>query len=121
MLNILGLVVIIVATYFAYKTARDNGRSGPLWALAMLGAGLGLQIVLPIVIGTVVFVYYTLQGVPLNEIDEHFGGYDIAISGMMIFGSFAGMFLILRYLSNLAGIESSETAPPAPPTFDSEQ
>ena len=37
MLVVLAFIAVLIAAFFAYKTASDNGRNGPLWALATFG------------------------------------------------------------------------------------
>jgi hypothetical protein len=61
MLSILGIVVIIVATYQVYKTARDTGRNPAIWALITFVVGAGIQIALPIV-AVMIYAGHDLRG-----------------------------------------------------------
>ena len=116
MIGILALIVVIVAAVFAYRTANDNGRSGPLWALAALGAGFGLQIVIPMIIGIILALIYLAKGVPVEELAERVSGPSTAVAFVMWFLSFVGLWLILRYISKPIEEKPMEVIPP-PPTF----
>jgi hypothetical protein len=120
MLGVIALIAVIVAAYFAYKTANDNGRSGPLWALATIGIGFGLQIVVPILIGIILGVIYVMMGTPVDQLQEQISGPATIIGFISIFLSFVGIWLVLRHVAKLPEDPPVERVPP-PPTFDQNQ
>lgn len=120
MISILGFIIIFIVAYFAYKTANDNGRSGPLWALAILGVGFGLQLVLPLALGIVLGIVYVLQGMPVEQIEEEILGPATIISVVALFISLVVMGLILRHVAKLPEDEAIEQIPP-PPAFDPDE
>ena len=118
MIGILAFIAIFIAAYFAYKTANDTGRSGPLWVLATLGIGIGIQIALPILIGIIMAAVYLMTGVPAERIAEKITG-PLAIVGFISLPlSLIGIWMILRHVSKLPKDEPV-IAPPPPPTFGS--
>lgn len=117
MIGIIALISVFVAAYFAYKTANDTGRSGPLWALATLGVGLGLQIVVPTLMGVVLAVIYMALGTPVDQLQDAITGPASVIGLVALVLSFVGIWLILKHVSKLPEETASESVPP-PPRFD---
>lgn len=115
MLSILGLVVIIVATYQVYKTARDTGRNPALWALMTFAAGAGIQIVVPIIAVMILAAIYIASGTPASKLEEALSTPSIVIGLVFLFLSFVAVWFILRLVSKIPE-EKSFVAPPAPPT-----
>lgn len=113
MLSIIGFVFIIVVTIFAYKTAKDYERNAAGWALISIAAGLGFQIVLPIVLVFVTALIMTVSGSAVEEIQETIPIVTIGVLGIIL--SVVAGFLILRHLSNVPD-EPLFEAPPAPPS-----
>lgn len=119
LLNILGLVVIIVATYLVYNTASGNGRNGVLWAFLVVALGITLQFVIP-TIATIVLAYTYLSS-PSNA-PEYMVMNDLAwYSWMFMIGglvlSVIAIWAIMRYVSRLPEDGPVTNAPPPPPTF----
>jgi uncharacterized membrane protein len=117
MLTIIGLIAVIIATYFTYKTANDNGRSGPLWALATFGVGFGLQFIVPILIGIVMGVILISSGMSAEDIGENINGIAAILGIVLLFLSFIGIWLIMRHVAKLPEDVQVGSVPP-PPTFD---
>ena len=115
MLSILGIVVIIVATYQVYKTAGDTGRNAALWAIITFLIGAGLQIALPIIAVMIIGVIYLVSGTPEARLQEALSGLSIVITLVCLVLSFVGVWLILRQVSKIPE-EKTFVAPPAPPT-----
>lgn len=116
MLGVIGLVAVIVGAYFAYKTANDNGRSGPLWAFITIAIGLGFQLVIPVLIGMVIGIVYVASGTPVDELQDKITGPTLVIGIIAIVSSFVGIGLVLRHVSKLPEDDPAENLPP-PPTF----
>lgn len=117
MLSILGFVIIIVATIYAYKTAKDYGRNAVLWAIITFAAGFGIQIVIPIIIGIVLAIVLMAGGTQPEQLQEAIGSWAIIIGVVCIILSVVAVFIILRYLSKIPE-EKSFTHPPQPPKFN---
>jgi len=119
--TILGLVAVIVATYLTYKTARDNGRNGVLWAILTVAVGLGAQWILPFVATMILVVYYAMS--PPTSQNTYAGNRQMEEleSFALIFGilgliiSFIGLWLIMRFVSRIPEDGPGSSAPPPPP------
>lgn len=120
MLSILGLVVVVVATYFSYKTARDNGRNGFIWGLITFCVGFGMQIVVPLLIGIVLGIVWVATGTPTNELQSKIQGPALVIGIVTLVLSLVGMGLVLRYVSSITD-DSDSHLPPPPAKFDINQ
>ncbi len=117
MLSILGFIAVFIAAYFVYKTAKDTGRNAVGWALLTLAVGIGIQIMLPILIGFVIGMAMMISGSSVADIQESIEPAAIIISLVCLALSFVGIWLIMRRVSVLPEDESF-VAPPQPPTFD---
>ncbi len=115
MLSILGIVVIIVATYQVYKAAKDTGRNAVVWALITLAAGFGLQIIVPIIAVMIFAVALMASGTPEAGLEAAASTPSIIIGLVCLFLSFVAVWLILRQVSKIPE-EKSFVAPPSPPT-----
>jgi len=114
LLYLFGAAATIVATVFISKTARENGRSGVIWALIALAVGFGSQIVLPIVGGMAVAVIYLLAGTSQRDLSTKIEGpATILFYGLWLL-SFVFLFLVLRFVANapVASVEQDEVPPP---------
>lgn len=116
MLSILGLVAVIVTTYFAYKTAKDTGRNAILWALITFAVGVGFQIIIPMLIGIFVAVAWMASGSTVEEVQTSLDSISWIIGIICLFLSFLGIGLIMRHLSKIPE-EKSFISPPSPPSF----
>ena len=117
MLGILALIAVFISAYYAYKTANGTGRSGPLWALATLGVGLGCQIVLPVLVGLILGIVYVVTGTPVSDLQQKIAGITMIISFVALFLSFVGIWLVLRHISKIPEDRPGTPIPPPPPTF----
>lgn len=115
MLSILGIVVIIVATYQVYKAARDTGRNAVVWALITFAAGFGIQIVVPIIAVMILAVALMASGTSEAGLQEAASTPATIIGLVCLFLSFFAVWLILRQVSKIPE-EKSFVAPPTPPT-----
>ena len=71
MLGILGIVITIVFTIFAYKTAKEYGRNAVSWALLTFGVGIIIQIILPVFIIILIAVIATIGGGSAQQIQDN--------------------------------------------------
>lgn len=117
MLSILGIVVIIVATYQVYKTAKDTGRNAIVWSLVTFAVGFGFQIVIPIIVGIVLAVVWIASGASEKEVQEALSGPATVIGLVSLFLSFVVVWIILRQVSKIPE-EKSFVSPPSPPNFN---
>lgn len=117
MLSILGLVAVIIATYHAYKSAKDTERNAIGWALLTFGVGFGIQIVIPVIIGIVIAIVMLASGNSIVEVEGFAQSVSTIIGIVCLFLSFIGIWFILRYVSKIPEYDAS-MPPPPPPTFD---
>lgn len=118
LVQILGLVVVIVATYHVFKNARDNGRNAAGWAFATIGVGIGLQFILPIILGIIIAVIWMATGTRADELQAAIQTPAIILNFVCLGLSFVGVFLILRHVLKLPDEPDGDVSPPPPPTFD---
>lgn len=118
MLGIMGLVFIFVAPIFIYRSAGQNGHNPVFWALAALGVGIVLQLILPLLLSIAVGVFLVAQGQSPAEIQQSMQtpGLVIGLAGMVL--SVGGVLLIMRRVNTVRDTDKPYTAPPAPPNFN---
>jgi uncharacterized membrane protein len=116
MLTILGLVGVVVATYFVYKTAKDTGRNAAVWGLLTFAVGFGIQIIVPLLIGVIIGIIKVSSGSTVEEIQRDIQSPAIIIGIVCLVLSFAGIALIIRHVSKIPE-EKSVIMPPSPPDF----
>jgi hypothetical protein len=114
--TVIGLAVIIIGTYQAYKTAKGNGRNALLWGITTFLVGFGIQWILPMVIGFVLAIVWIIGGSNPESIREQIVGPAQVIGVLCLIGSFAGIWLMLKMVSRLPD-EPIVTGPPPPPDF----
>lgn len=117
MLSILSFIGVLFAAYFIYKTAKDTGRNAVGWALLTLAVGIGIQIVLPILIGIIITFVMMLLGNSIAEVQEFVQIVAVIISIICLILSFVGIGLIIRHISKIPE-DGSFVSPPPPPAFD---
>jgi MFS family permease len=118
LLYLFGAAATIVATIFISKTARENGRSGLLWALVALAVGFGSQIVLPIIGTIVIAIVYLATGTSQLELPDKIEAPAQMAFYVLWLLSFVFLFLVLKFVANHpADAMESGDAPPPPPNF----
>ncbi len=117
MIGILGIVVIIVATVMAYRTAKQYDRNAVAWAAIVLAVGFGIQLIIPLLLGVVIAVVMLVNGNTETEIQSAIALPSIIIGLVCIVLSVVAVMLILRYLSKIPE-DKPFTQPPTPPTFN---
>ena len=115
MLGIVGLVFIIVAPFFVYRNAKQNGHHPVFWTLLALGVGIGLQIVLPLVVGIVIGVVLVSQGQSEAEIQQALQTPATIMGVVTLVLSVGGILLIMRRVNTVRDIPVSQPPPPPPP------
>ncbi|CAN5200168.1 hypothetical protein BH20ACI1_BH20ACI1_21550 [soil metagenome] len=117
MLSILGFIAVFIAAYFVYKTAKDTGRGAVGWSLLTVAVGVGLQIVLPVLIGIFVGVFMMAYGNSVTDIQENLQSASIIIAIGCLVLSFIGIALIIRHVAKIPE-EELFVPPPLPPDFN---
>jgi len=117
MLSVLGFIAVIISTYYVYKTAKDNGRNAIVWALITFGVGVGIQIIIPVLIGFGIGLIMAASGSSIPEIQQSVQSVAIVISLVCLVLSFIGIALIMRYVARIP--EEGSFVPP-PPDFSNE-
>jgi hypothetical protein len=99
--QLFGLAIVVVATFFVYKTAKENGRRPLSWALANFGVGIGFQIILPFVLATAVAIFLLLSGESQDKLQDAMMGPGWIIIFVGLSSSIVGMGLILRFVAKI--------------------
>ena len=118
MIGIAALIAIVVFTVQVYKTANGTGRNGALWALLTATVGVGLQLVIPFILGIVLAVAYLAMGSSPETIESDitWPATLIGIAGMIL--SVVGMVLISKHVAKVPDEPPMSSAmPPPPPQF----
>jgi chromate transport protein ChrA len=113
-LSIIGIVFVIVATYFVYKNANDYGRNAPLWAVITFFVGIGLQWVFPIIMVILLGIILLLTGSSQMQVESSlmfYAGF-VGIGSLVL--SAVAVLLILKFVSKMPE-EKSFVKPPSPP------
>jgi len=116
MLSILGIVVIVVASIHTYRSARDCGRRAGLWLTAVLVLGIGLQFILPVVIGMVMAVVYLAMGSTQMQMMEAVTSWSVLIGIVCMVVSIVCMLMIAKRAAVVPD-EPPIQPPPPPPAF----
>jgi hypothetical protein len=117
MLSILIFVFIIITPFFVYRSAKQSGRNAILWALLTLAAGIGLQIIVPILFGIIYAVILTVSGSSAREVQESIQSIGSIVGIFCLFISIISIFLIMRHVGKIPD-EKPFISPPTPPTFN---
>lgn len=117
-IQLLGLIAIVIFTIFVSRTAKENGRNAFVWAVACVATGLGLQWVIPILVGIVFAIILIATGTPPERVQEAFGNWAVLLTIGSFVLSLLGMFLILRNVAQLQEEVTATIEVPPPPVFD---
>jgi hypothetical protein len=115
MIGILALVAVIVFSVQVYKTANGTGRNGALWALLTGVVGFGFQLVVPIMIGLLLGIYYLATGSSPEEMEMAVNGWAGIIGLPCLVLSIVSVFLIMKHVSKIPDEPAMASAPPPPP------
>lgn len=114
MLGIFGFIFIIVAPFIIYRNAKQNGHKPLFWAILAFAVGFGLQIVLPLIIGTVIAIVMTIQGASEIEVQEALETPAIIIGIITLVLSVGCVMWIMSRVNRIA--EETPFSPPPPPS-----
>lgn len=115
MIGILGIIFVIVAPIFIYRSAKQNGHKPVFWTLIALAVGIGFQIIVPMIVGIILAVVLVGMGHSPNSIEPTIQGYSLIIGLPCLILSFVGVFLVMRRVNKAK--KSDAGLPPAPPEF----
>jgi uncharacterized membrane protein len=116
-LQILGLAVIVIATYHIAKTAKEYGRNSALWIFMALAVGFGFQWILPVVLGIVLAIVYLALGTPQQELQSALSTPAAILTFLCLGLSLVGLLVLLKLVSRVP--DEPEVMPvPPPPTFN---
>ena len=120
MISILGLVAIIVIAIQVYKSAASTDRNPVGWTVLALMIGIGIQFVIPVMIGLGYGIYLAATG-SAEDLQNFAFGLMGVIDVVAIVLSIVGMWLIARHVSKVQDDVEIGPAPPPPPLFGSGQ
>lgn len=116
MLSIVGIVAIVVIAIQVYKSAAATERNAAAWTVVAVVVGIGIQFVIPTIVGVMIGAYLVATGTPVEEIQEYFALWGvIGVAGIVL--SIVGMVLVAKHVSKVKEDDSNAGAPPPPPTF----
>ena len=118
-LQLLAFAVLVVISYFVFKTARDYGRNPALWTMLTVGVGIFFQFILPILVGIALAIIWMAGGTTAESLQTELETPLILIGFVSLGLSFVAMFLILKYVSRIPDESPNVDTPPPPPEFDS--
>jgi len=110
------MILSILFAYFGYKKASETGRNKILWAVALFVIYVGVQLVTGLLFGIVLGVGVELWGWSADALTVYY--WPLNILGVLL--SVGACSLVLFLLGRKPAIEPSATAPPPPPTFETE-
>ena len=102
----------VLAIWFGYKKARDTGRNPFLWAAICGATFIGVHLLTTIGIG--LFSAFCIEVWGCDPEYFYQAWYTILLS---LIPSFAGIFIIFRYLDRVPKTVGRDELPP-PPRFD---
>jgi hypothetical protein len=121
MIGIIAFIAVFVVTYQVYKTAVSTERNPWFWAGLALVTGFGLQVVLPMLFGIFMAVYYLVTGTPADRLESEITGVVNLFAIVSLVLSIVGMVLIMKHVSRIKEDEPAAfvQGPPPPPSFGS--
>ena len=108
----LGIIFVIIAVIFVYRTARDNGYNAPLWAAITIVAFFGVQVLSWLLIGLLAAVCILAFGWSETILED----YAFILNLITLAASIGSVMLILRHVNTIRDDETVNIPPP--PTFD---
>ena len=115
MLSIIGIVAIVVFGIQIYKSAVSTERNAAAWTIAGVLTGIGIQFVIPIVVGICVGIYIAVTNTSADSV--LYGLMEVVGIAGIVF-SIVGMWIIWKRASIVKDENTSGTAaPPPPPMF----
>lgn len=110
------MILAILFAYWGYKKADETGRNKILWAIVMAVTFIGVQLIAGIIIGLVLAAGVGLWGWSENAFETYYWPLNIFGVALSV-GVCSG---ILYLLGRSPAIAMEDSAPPPPPTFESE-
>ena len=109
MIGVLDIILIIlfavVAPVFVYLTAKKNNHQPAKCALIMLAIGIGLQFILPVIVGIILAVALVGMGNSPNSVQPTIQSYSLIIGISCSILNAIGVFLVLRRVSKANNTE----------------
>lgn len=107
------MLLAIVFAYLGYKRADANGRSGPLWAVILLVAFIGFQLLAGLMIGVIMGFGVAFFGWS----ESIFETWQWPINVVCWIVAVAACWLLLKFLDRPLKDEPEYGTPPPPPNF----
>jgi cytochrome c biogenesis protein CcdA len=117
MLTILGLIVIVLATFYIYRLAKKNGRNAVTWAAITVTVGGNIQILIPFLLVMIIFFVLTFAGNSVNKTERLLKTPIIIIDTICLIFTIISLLLIMRFVAKTSE-EKTFTIPPSPPEFN---
>jgi hypothetical protein len=118
MLGILGLIFVIVAPFLVYRTAKQNGHNVVFWTIISVIVGVGVQIILPAVIGFTLGMVWALKGSTIKEIEDAISTPANIIGIIALILSVIGILAVMKKVGSIHEKAFEKNQPPPPPNFN---
>jgi purine-cytosine permease-like protein len=118
MIGIAAFIFVLVAPFYVYKNAKQNGHNTVLWTIISIVAGIGVQIVIPMIVGITIAIYWTLKGYSDDEIDIAIQGPGRIVGIVSMIASVAGVVFVMKKVNTIPEEAFLTVQPPPPPTFE---
>lgn len=107
----IGTIFIIIAVFFVYRTAKQNGYRPGLWAVAAIAIFFGIQVLVAVGFGIAVLIAAGEDG-----FDALFARFSSVVGIASSIAGAAGVMLVLRHVNQIPD-EHFVDPPPPPSTF----
>lgn len=108
----IGIIFLIIATIFVYRTAKENGYNAILWSVITLITFLGVQTVVGLAVGIVIGIGMAAW----NWSPTLFEDYTFPIGLISLIAGIGSVMLILRHVNTIR--DDEPLVVPPPPDFN---
>lgn len=108
----IGFVIVAVITWFVFKTARENGKNGLLWAVLTIVSFLGTQFLVGLACGLFMAFGIAFWGWDENVLTN----YNFVVALIATILSFIPVYFIYRHVNRIP--DDGFMSPPEPPKFN---
>jgi Na+/pantothenate symporter len=115
MIGIAAFIFVLVAPFYVYKNAKQNGHNAILWTMISVVAGFGVQILIPLILGFIIAVYYAMKGYSETAINDAIQGPGTIIGLIALIVSIVGVLSIMKKVNTIPEEAFLTTQPPPPP------
>lgn len=112
----LGIIIPIIVSWYVYKTAKENGRNGILWAFLNFVAFFGAQLLFVVTVGVALGLGEVFLEWQEGAAEAAFDQWSLLISFLGLICGGICSWLIVRHVTRIPD-EQFQQLPPPPPQF----